>query len=369
MTIRQATVVSSETLGWGYAHRPPVGHRMRLNRRTGEVQTNISRDTKPRWVTNENISIDPMTQRIRFKQNGIWVNSALRKDEWEKLDDVIVETAGPRTAVFENIPKADHDSIGVLTHQYNTVSQVTEADVTMTGRSAGTTDAADFNLNGVPLPVIFKEINYGERYLQSSRLEGGSGIDVTQITEATRVVVEKMADLLYNGTTAINLNGDVIYGLTTHPNINTGSASGDFGTISNIYPTILAMISAETADNYHGPFEVDISATQYIEATDVYTATGETAIQRILNHPSITAVNPNDQIAAGGLILRETGAHILEWAQVRMGGQTVNGLEISLVEWMSGDGMVHHFKVMAVGAPIVKSDYATQSGIAYYTGA
>lgn len=339
----QVQVVQSNTLGWENACRPIQGPNVRVHKRTGFIQY--------------------------LRPNGIWVNSSLRKDEWEVLDDAVVEAAGPRTEVFERIPKFNHVSIGVLTHQYNTVSQLSEAQVTMTGRAAGETDLADFNLNGVPLPVIFKQVDYGERLLQSSRLIG-AGIDVTNITEATRVVVEELANMLYNGRAAINFNGSTIYGLTTQTNINTGTASGDFGTLSNIYPTVLAMLQALDADNYHGPFELDIASSQYLDAMNVYSdGSGQTAIARILTIPSIQAVNSNDQIAAGGLVLREVGRHILEWSQVRMGGQIVNGMEIALVEWMSGDGMVHHFKLMAVGAPIVKADYESQSGIAYYTGA
>lgn len=338
----QVQIVNGETLGWENAFRPVRGPNVQVNKRTGVVQ---------------------------YRRGEYWVNSALRKDEWEVLDDAVVEAAGPRTDVFERIPKIQHTSIGVLTHQYNTVSQMTAAQVSMTGQEPGETDSAEFNLNGVPLPVIFKQVNYGERQLQASRLIG-SGIDVTNITQSTRVVSEQLANMLFNGRSAINFNGATIYGLTTQPNRNTGTASGDFGTISNIQPTILAMMTALAGDNYHGPFEVDIAATQYIEALSTYSdGSGQTAVDRILTIPAITAVNSNDQLAAGSLVLRETGRHILEWAQVQLGGQTVNGMEIALIEWMSGDGMVHHFKLMAVGAPIVKADFETQSGIANYTGA
>ena len=342
---QQAQIMMSDQpeLGWGNARRPIEGPGVQVNKRTGTIQYRSN--------------------------NGIWVNSVLRKDEWEALDEAVVETAGPRTDVFERIPKVEHTSIGVMEHQYNTISQHDAAQVSMTGETPGQTDLTDYNLKGVPLPVIYKQINYGERTLQASRLKG-SGLDVTQVTQATRVVSEELANMLYNGKATVNFNGSTVLGLTTETNRNTGSASGDFGTISNIYPTVLAMLKALDADNYHGPFEVDIASTQYLECLNRYSdGSGQTALDAILQIPGIQAVNSNDQLAAGSLILREIGRDILEWAQIRMGGQTVNGLEISLVEWMSGDGFTHHFKVMAIGAPVVKSDYGTQSGIAHFTGA
>ena len=220
--VQDVQIVQVHTLGWRNARRPVVGPGVRVNKRTNDIQ---------------------------YLYNGIWINSSLRKDEWEILDDAIAEAAGPRTDIFERIPKVEHTSIGVLTHQYSTVSQMTEAQVTMTGQEPGETDLTQFNLNGVPMPVIFKQVNYGERLLQAGRLEGGSPIDRTQISQATRVVSEQLANMLTNGRSAINFNGATIYGLTTQPNRNTGSASGDWGTISNIYSTVLAMISSLDADN------------------------------------------------------------------------------------------------------------------------
>ena len=306
---------------------------------------------------------------VQFNRNGLWVNSALRKDEWEELDDVVVEAAGPRTAILSRIPTKTFDSMGVLLAQWNVSSQMTAADVSLSGRSVGQRDRVDYNINGVPLPIIYKDFEIGERELLASRAFGG-GIDSTTAFEASRVVVEKMVDMLYNGEATVNLNGNTILGLTTHGNRNTGTAAGDFGTITNIETTIIAMIGALAGDSYHGPHEVDIATTQYIETLARYTdGSGQRAIDTIMEIPSIDAVNPSDQLAAGSLVMRQTTRNVLEWAQVNIGGETVNGIQVALTEWISGDGLTHHFKVMAIGAPLVKADYATQSGIAHYTGA
>ena len=319
--------------------------------------------------------VDKRDGTVQFSRNGRWtdstvvINSALRKDEWEALDDAVVEAAGPRTAILSRLPVKTHDSIGVLISQWNVASQMTEADVSISGRTVGQRDRVDYKLNGVPLPIVFKDFEIGERELEASRRFGG-GLDVTTAFEASRVVVEKMADMLYIGEPTTNLNGNIVYGLTTHPNRNTGSASGDFGTITNIETTIIAMINALAADNYHGPFEVDVATTQYIEMLARYSdGSGQRAIDSVMEIPQIEAVNSTDQLPDGNLVMRQTTRNVLEWAQIEVGGETVNGIQIALTEWLSGDGLTHHFKVMAIGAPLVKADYETQSGIAHYTGA
>lgn len=311
--------------------------------------------------------INKRTGAVSYKRGNILVHSALRKDEWQELDEIVVEAAGQGTTMLADLPKKTHESIGVLVAQYNTQSQLTEADVTMTGRSRGQMDAVDYNLVSVPIPVVFKEIELGERELVSSR-RLGSGLDTASVFEATRVVVEKLADMLYNGFTSISFNGATIYGLSNHPNLNSVSGS-DWGTISNIHPNVVAMIGASLADNYRGPWTLDVATTQYGQMLARYTdGSSNNAFDELLKIPNLDSIVQADQLTDGSAILRQNGRNVLEWQQVNLGGQNVNGIQIALLEWMSGDGMVHHMKVMAIASPIVKADYETQSGITEITG-
>lgn len=302
----------------------------------------------------------------RNKRGDIVANSSLLKDEWEELDKIVVEAAGPGTEMLADLPKRTYDSIGVLVGQYNTQSQLTQADVSMSGRSRGQMDAVDYNLVSVPVPVVFKEVEIGERELVASR-RLGSGIDTASVFEATRVVVERLADMFYNGFAAISFNGATIYGLTTHPNINTGSG-GDWGTISNIHPNVVAMIGASVADLYQGPWTLDVATAQYTQMLARYTdGSSGTAIDEVLKIPGVDAVVKSDQLTAGSAVLRQNSRNVVEWQQANLGGQDVNGIQIALLEWMSGDGMVHHLKVMAIASPIIKADYEDQSGIVRFT--
>lgn len=309
---------------------------------------------------NPGVRVNKRTNIVQYlHSNGIWVNSALRKDEWEELDDAVISAAGPRTMRLDTIPVRPLGGIGTLVSQWNISSQMTAANISISGRAQGEGDRVDYKLAGVPIPVIWKEFHIGERELVASR-NAGDGLDTTTAFEAGRVVAEKLIDMYYNGASVV-LNGNAIYGLTTESNRNTGSAAGDFGTIANIRTTILTMISALAADNYHGLFVVDIATTQYLECLARYTdGSGQTALQTILELPMVDAVYPSDQLAAGALVVSQNTPNVQDYAWA---------MRPTLVEWMSGDGMTHHFKVMAIGAPRIKSDYNTNSGIAHYTGA
>jgi hypothetical protein len=192
-------------------------------------------------------------------------------------------------------------------------------------------------------------------------------LDVTAAVEASRVVAEGMESLLMNGSTIV-INGAIAYGYLNHPDRNTDTASnyggGDWTTITNIVPTVAGMINAAALDNHFGPFMLYASTVQYNEATlNYYTdGSGETPADRLKRLPQLAGFKmlPPASLAAGSLLLVQMDRAVAEWAEI-MGIQTR--------EWSSGDGMQTMFKVMAVGAPRIKSRYDGKSGLVHATGA
>lgn len=316
----------------------------RVNKRTGEVQVRTNR--------------------------GLVVNSLLRKDEWEELDRTVIRAAqyplrGVNDLRSRGLVKP-LGSIGTLVSQWNTSSEMTPANVNMTGQSSGDMDRVEFNLAGVPVPVIWKEFQIGQRQLEASRRMGET-LDTTHVFEATRVVAEGEEKMLFNGSSVV-LNSNALYGYRTHPQRSTDTATnyggGDWGTIANIVKTVAGMVSAAALDRHYGPFVLYVSTTQYNQAALSYydDGSGETPLQRILKMPQIDAVQPMDPdvLPDGELLLVQMTENVVDWAEA---------MGITVVEWMSGDGMTAHFKVLAVAAPRVKADYNTRSGIVHATNA
>ncbi|MDE8535466.1 family 1 encapsulin nanocompartment shell protein [Staphylococcus aureus] len=308
----------------------------------------------------------------------ITTNSSLRKDEWEQLDTAVVPEAVQRLngirALLSRGLTFQLGGIGTLLAQYNTVSEMTAATITLDGHTRAEADRIDYNLLGVPVPVIQKPFQIAARELAASRMMG-NGLDVGHGIAAARVVAEAVENMLYNGNTAITLGGQVIYGLTTHPNRNTGSASGDWGTAPNAVTTVAAMIAALAADRFYGPYILFVPTTQYVEASTIYVASSDqTQLDRIRNFPQIVDVIPADFLTAGQPVLVQASRDVIDVAfapgyGVNVGddGLTVTG--VTTLEWASGDGMVSYFKNLAIMVPRVKATYASRSGIAHYTGA
>lgn len=304
---------------------------------------------------------------------GIKVNSVLRKDEWEELDRAVVPAA-VQPLRFTRLIQARMNlvrpiaSLGTLLTQYNQVSEMTPANISLRGHASGEKDLVDYSLVGVPVPIIFKEFEIDQRALLASRMMG-DGIDTANAQAAARVVAEKIEDLWINGDSSINLNGNTIYGLTSHPNRNTDTATnyggGDWGTQSNILPTIAGMIAAAQGDGFYGPYGVGVASTQYNQAAlTVYTdGSGDTPRDRILRMPEVEFVEQIPQLDDGEVALFQLTPDVIEW-------RPVNGYSpITTLEWSSGDGMLGEFKVLAAGVPIVKSSYGGKSGIVIASGA
>lgn len=305
--------------------------------------------------------------RIRTAQ-GLTVNSLLRADEWKELDAAVIEAAKSRLVTVELLRSrnlvARLGGIGTLVSQWNMTSAITAANVTMTGQSTGDRDLPDTKLAGVPVPVIFKEFAIGMRTLEASR-RLGDGLDVTAAYEATRVVAEMMETLVIDGYD-LKFGADTIYGLTNHTNRNTDTASayggGDWGTITNVVPTVAGMVAAANGDAMYGPFGILVAPTQFNQAALTYytDGSGNTPIQRLLSLPNIEFVQMCPFLQDTEVVLFQLTRSVIDWAEA---------MPLQVLEWASPDGFTSHFKVVTVATPRVKADYDGKSGIVHATGA
>ena len=113
------------------------------------------------------------------------------------------------------------------------------------------------------------------------------------------------------------------------------------------------------------PLENHPHTTQFNQAALAYytDGSGDTARDRVLKLPGILGFEPLPTLAAGEAVLVQMTREVVDWAEVPEFATP------RLIEWASGDGMTGHFKVMAVGAPRVKSHYDGKSGIVHATSA
>jgi uncharacterized linocin/CFP29 family protein len=325
----------------------------------------------PARLANSNFAVNelrpfiPSTpEELKANKGMIAPNALLRKDEWKELDARVIDVARSRLVAVQDLRSAGLTvplgGLGTLLSEYEKLNDMTAADLDMAGVTGGEKDTVAFDLVSVPVPIIHKDYSLNIRRLLSSR-NMGNALDTTQAQVAARLVADKIESVLFNGA-GITVDGNLIYGYTNHPNRNTGSAAGDWGTITNIFTTINSMVADAEADNYFGPYILYVATPQYAEARDVYTdGSGQSAIARSIEAiPELREIKPSSDLAAGSVVLVTMQPDVVDLAIAQ---------EVSNVQWDEQGGMIQNYKVMAAMAPRVKSDSALRSGIVHYTGA
>ncbi len=298
-----------------------------------------------------------------LKVNALRTNALLRHEEWQLIDAAVLDIARQRLNIVQDLIAAglvqDLGGLGVMISAYERSGDMSAANIDMAGVTPGDEDTIDFDLVQVPVPIIHKDFRINIRKLEASRKLGES-LDVIQVRVAARRVTDQMETIVFNGASAINLNGASISGLTTQANINT-VAGGDWGTINNIYTNVNSTIQAIEADYYFGPFNLYVAAIQYGQMRAIYTdGSGESALDRCLRGlPSLGAIKPSDTLTAGTAVMVQMTQDVIDLAI---------GQEITTVQWTEQGGMSLHYKVMTALAPRVKADKDGKSGICLLTG-
>ena len=303
---------------------------------------------------------------VAYGADGLKMNSFLTREEWEKLDSVIVARAQQQLNAYQDLVDANLTTQTTLAEEFSkwrVASERIAADVTMDFRTRRNRDRTDMKTYGVPVPIISAEYEIGRRELLVARA-AGRDVEVTEADAAAIAVTEKAEDILMNGETGIVVHGSNIPGYRTlaarDSNTAAGYGGGDFGTISQIRPTFLGMMSALAANRYMGPFGCYIANTQYHEMLDRHTdGSGQTAIETVESIPQIEYVKANDLVPAGELVMVQLTRDVVD---------LVIALSLENRQWESPDGSALFFVVMMSAIPRLRTDYAGTSGIAHATG-
>lgn len=302
-----------------------------------------------------------------YAEKAINTNATLRKDEWLDLEDTVIESARERLVIVDDLQSAgltyNVGGLGTLISEWETASEITDAEITMDGESTADKDRQEFGLNGVPIPVIQKPFSIGERMLMASRQRGAS-LDVTTGTEAARAVARMSEFMVFNGANigASNSRGDRynIPGLTTFPGRATYTIS-DWSDDQNVTPEtihqeILSMVQQmETQQRHYGPFTVYIPGEYAFRFRQDFKANSDkTLMERVTDEDVISRVRISDTLSAGNVVMVQMERSVLDLAIAS---------DVTTVQWESGSGWSNHFQVFSSWAPRLKSSHDGYCGI------
>lgn len=299
-----------------------------------------------------------------FNVNTLRPQTLLQYDEWKAFDNVVTEVARANLIGIGDLMKAGltynlPNALGKTLLQWEKVSDMAAAEVSMSGVSEGQNDKVDFGLDTMPIPIIHKEFNLNIRQLASSRNKG-EPLDTTQIAYATRKVVEQVESILFKGSTVLG-TGHVLYGYTTQTYRTTGSVTATWVTATGdqIITDLLNMINAAIGKNFFGPYMLYVPLAVYTNMLrDLKANSDKSIISRIKEIPSIVDVKASYLLTGTNIILVQMTRDVVE---------LIDGIQPTLVQWDSRGGFTQHFKIIAIMPPRFKNDYLNQSGIVHYS--
>lgn len=306
-------------------------------------------------------------QRGEFIAN----QSSLEKDEWEELQDTVIDVRRQRLNLVSDLRDSgltrSYD-LATLTSIWQTTNDVASgAEVTMNPGTRTDADDIEYQIDGVPLPVFHKDWFIDRRMLLASR-RMGQGLDTVVPSQMTRAVSELIETTFLNGWSQ-TVDGRTLYGFTNHPDRNTYTGTDwgdDTSDADNIRNDVLAMIEALENDEFGGPYRLYVSRTQWQEMRQEIADfgsgnPGDTNMrERIQDEFSeIQDVRPTWGLSDGTAVMFQPSREV---AQVGLAE------DIQPVEWRSNDGWRHHFKILGAMTLELKSTATGQMGVVHATG-
>ena len=292
--------------------------------------------------------------------------TTLRKDEWKVFDTALVEEVhirlrGIADLYSAGLTKTIPGGLGKSVYEYEKMSDMTPAIVSMDGNVRSDNDRVDFSRAGIPLPITHKDFNLQLRTLLASR-SGGEGLDTTQLRVCGRLIAEKLEDMLFNGSSKI-YQGLPIYGYTTFPYRNklafgTGGAwSAPAKTGEQKLADVLSMISAANADRMYGPFVLYIPSTDAVALNqDFKTASDKSVLSRLMEIPELSSIRTSDVLAADNLLLVQMTSDNV---------QLLVGEPLQNIQWDINGGFTIAFKSFTIQVPLLRADPSGRSGIVH----
>ena len=306
----------------------------------------------------------------KFNISGLRTLDVLRKEEWLAFDTAVISVARERLRGIEDLMTAGltfniANGLGTTQLQWEDVTDMTPANVSMSGVTEGEEDRVVFSLQNLPLPIIHKDFHLNIRTLEASR-KLGETLDTTMAERASRVVAEKTEEILFDGH-ATTVDGTQITGYTTATNRSTGSLTRDWAASTlaerdDIIINVISMMAAAQADKMYGPYVLYVPIDYWHELMNDYKAESDrSTLTRLLILEGLTSVRISEQLsggASGEVVLVQMTKDVVD---------LVVGMQPTTVQWEVQGGMRVNFKVMSIMIPRMKSDALNQSGIVHYS--
>ena len=203
------------------------------------------------------LGFDYLMSNAESRANFIVNESALEYEEWKDLSNAVIEQRQQQLNLVNDLRGAgltEQESLATLVSRWQTATNISEdANVGLgLGEPKSDEESPGYGLDGVPLPVFYKDWQIDRRFLMASRNGPGGSLDTTVARQYTRALSNTIEYTILNGW-ARPVDGYEMYGFLNHPDRNTVTGSSWFDDTNdqqNIRNDLLAAVEALEDDYY-----------------------------------------------------------------------------------------------------------------------
>jgi hypothetical protein len=301
------------------------------------------------------------------KEKKLFTNATatLRKDEWLALDRAVMGVAKERLRVFGDLRSAGSsysipNGMGTTVFESQRMGDITDARFSMDGLAGSDNDRLEFDLVGLPLPIVHKQFRLSARQLATSR-NGGAPLDTMQAEAATRRCAEQIEKLTLGIGNTYAYGGYTVYGYRNFPQrltqTLTSPATGGW-TPAVLVNELLAMKQKSVDAHYFGPWQAYFAPAWSIYLDDDYSpAKGDNTLrQRLAQIEGISGIATADYLTGYDIILVQRSSDV---------ARAVIGMEFTTVQWEEMGGLALNFMVMGIMVPQLRADINDNTGIVH----
>lgn len=302
-----------------------------------------------------------LQMQARFGTNLLVGNAtALPKDVWGIWDTDGIMIQRDVLAVYNDLVSVSKSMpLGKLLHYFQRVSDNSEVNISLDGRSKARNDQPEFDYVGTPLPIVDSNFGFGWRQMLAAQTEGVS-LDSGARINATRKVAEKLEDIVLNGDSSVVVDGAQLYGLRNHPKRITRSTGSTLAstTGANWVTEIVACVKALQGKNFYQPPTIYLNyGDWYYATTTEYTAGYPKKIIDVVRECGIANIVPASKVPANNILAVVKSQEFI---------QLLNGMPLmTRAQARHNPEDDYNFVVMAASALEIKYDVNDQCGVVH----
>lgn len=308
--------------------------------------------------------------------------ATLTREAWLRVDQAVADVSRSELVAWGDLagtsPYTLTNPLATLSVVHQTMTDISPAAVSMDGMRKSERDRPHFDQASIPIPIIHKDLSFPLREVLASR-NGQAPLDVAPVRMATRKVAE-MAEAFTLGTPVqggipgqptvaptITYAGGTVYGYTNFPQrITTTVTPGTTGgwVPETLINEVIAAINLARLKFYRGPFMLYLGTNWFPYLQQDYKAAGATVTpgtslaDRLGRVQNLRGVRVLDNLPGWQFVL------VMMTAEVAEG---IVGINPTVIQWTSEDGMEIGFKVIAVLVPRLRADANGNTGIIHAT--